>query len=225
MLIDRVPLKKFFNIRGGQSLIEILVAIAVGIVMIGVAIAIIAPILRANTRTNEAKVAAALGRELFENVRVFGEIDWHNIDTLATTSDYHYHLTTSTASPFTFISGDENIALGTTTYIRFFYVDDTCRLISGGIQKVKDCSTLGAVADPSTKVVTVVYGWPGNTTNTFATYLTRYRSRTLWQTDWSGGPGSDSPVSTTTWRFSNATNVDYSTTTGVIKILEVKPKE
>ncbi|TSC82672.1 MAG: Uncharacterized protein G01um101420_195 [Parcubacteria group bacterium Gr01-1014_20] len=213
----------FFNqakkFRNGQSLIEILVAIAVGVVMLGVAISIIAPVLKANTRTNEAKVAAALGRELLENTRVFVERDWNNLAVLSTSSLYSYHLTTSTAAPdfpFRKIDGVESIVISSTTYLRHFNVDDVCRSGNGIIQADPgQC----IYVDPSTKKVSVVYGWLGGSTSSFSTYFTRFKNRSMSQSDWSGGDSFWGPTTTTTTRFVTSTNT--TSTNGIIRIEEV----
>ena len=216
--------RKYVFLKKGQSLIEILVAIAIGIVMIGVAIAIIAPVLKSNTRTNEAKIGGMLGRELLENVKVFAERDWHNIDTLATTSLWHYYLVTSTVTGFFATStGDESTTIATTTYTRYFYVDDVCRDASDKIPD--DAMLCVTMNDPATKKVTVVYKWPDSATNTFATYLTRFKSRITAQTDWQKGtvPVNSSPVTTTTNSFATSSNIIYASSSGVIKIRDVVP--
>jgi len=93
----------------GQSLIEILVALAVGTILIIAAVSVIAPALRANTQADKVQVSSALGKELLENVRVFGEADWHNISNLATGSANKYFLV-SAQSPFIAATGTEGIS-------------------------------------------------------------------------------------------------------------------
>lgn len=204
--------------RRGQSLIEILVAIAVGVVMIGVAVSIIAPVLRANTRTNSAKIAAALGRELLENVRVFTEEDWGNLAGLATSSLNPYYLTTSTLSPSFFsVSGVESIVISSTTYSRYFYVDEVCRTANGSLPQ--DPSVC-AYVDLGTKRVTVSYGWVSGSSSTFSTYFTRYKSNSLNQSDWSGGAYFWGPA-TGTDRFVTSSNINFASTSRVLKIQDV----
>lgn len=194
----------------GQSLIEILIAIVVGVVMVLAAATLIAPALRSNTQVNRIQVAAALGKELLENVRVLAEADWHSIANLATSSANTYHL--SSSSPFTAIAGIESIDIATTTYTRYFYTEDVMRDSSGNI------IASGGIHDLSTKKVSVAYRWPQGTTTTVSTYLTRTRNEVFIQTDWSGGPGQEGPVSSTNSRFSTSSSVHYTTTTGSILI-------
>jgi type II secretory pathway pseudopilin PulG len=200
--------------RGGQSLVELLIAVAIGTILVAAAAAVISPVLKINTQANRAQTATALAHELLDNVRVWAEGDWHNISGLATTSANHYYLNTAT-SPFSSSTGDEPVTVSTTTYTRYFYVDDVFRDASGNITN----SSSGASFDPSTKLVTVVaYSWPTSATYTISTYLTRYRNNVFDQTDWSGGPGQGGPTTSTNSMFSTSSNIDYTTTTGSIYI-------
>ncbi|MDO8664873.1 MAG: LamG-like jellyroll fold domain-containing protein [Candidatus Liptonbacteria bacterium] len=97
-----------YSNKSGQSLIEILVALAVGTILIIAAVSVIAPALRANTQADKVQVSSALGKELLENIRVFSEADWHNISNLATGSANKYFLV-STRSPFIAATGTEGI--------------------------------------------------------------------------------------------------------------------
>lgn len=197
--------------RSGQSLIEVLIAIAIGALMVVAAGAIIAPALRVNTQTSQAQVGSSLAKALLDNVRVWAEGDWHNISNLATTSLNTYYLNTSN-SPFTASTGTESVVVSTTTYNRYFYVDDVNRDASGYI------TSSGGSVDPSTKRVTVAYSWPQSATYTISDYLTRYRNNVFVQTDWSGGPGQSGPVTSTNSQFATSTNTNYTTTTGSIII-------
>ncbi len=198
--------------RKGQSLIEVLIALLVGAIMIGAGATIIAPVLRSNTQTLRAQVGAGLAKELLENVSVWADSNWSSVLALATTSANQYYLTTST-SPFSHATGTESIQVGTTTYTRYFYLDEVTRDAGDVIV------TSGGTNDPSTKRVTVTYRWPQSTTNTLATYITRSRSNFIFsQTDWFGGPGQDTPATSTDSRFSTSTSMYYTTTTGSIQI-------
>lgn len=191
--------------RKGQFISEILVAIAIGAILIIGAAVVIAPSLRMETQTRQIQAGAALGKELLENVRAFSESGWNNIAFLSTSSANHYYLV-ATTSPFTVLSGDETLVVGSTTYTRFFYIDDVGRDGSGNIV------SSGGTSDPSTKKVTVVYKWePLNATYTISTYLTRFFGKVFIQSDWSGGPGYDGPATSTSNKFATSTNIDYST--------------
>lgn len=211
-----------------QSIIELLLAIAVGVILVGAAIVVIAPTLKISTETNEAKVGAALGRELVEKLRVFAESDWHKIDALATGSLNIFHIT-STNNMFATSTGAENITVGTTTYTRYFFLEDICRDGSGNVSTATlsafdTCADVGygLVADPSTKKATVVFRWPQSATNTFSTLFTRWRSRVFWQTDWSLGVTSSIVSATSSaFGFVTSSNISYASTTGEIFISSV----
>ncbi|MBI2623600.1 MAG: prepilin-type N-terminal cleavage/methylation domain-containing protein [Candidatus Liptonbacteria bacterium] len=199
--------------RCGQSLIEVLIALLVGAIMIGAGATLIAPVLKSNTQTLRAQVGGSLAKELMQNVSVWADSDWNGVLALATTSANRYYLTTST-SPFSHATGTETLQVGTTTYTRYFYLDEVER-DAGDVIVVDGTGT----NDPSTKKVTVVYRWPQSTTNTMAMYLTRSRTGyVVSQTDWFGGPGLDTPVTSTGSRFSTSTSIYYATTTGSIQI-------
>ena len=97
-------------------------------------------------------------------------------------------------------------------YTRYFYLDSAGRDGSGNIL------SSGGTNDPSTEKATVVYGWAGGSTSSFSTYLTRFRDNIFDQTDWSGGPGQDGPVTSTNSMFSTSTSMFYATTTGSLMI-------
>ena len=212
LLATRYSLLTTLGRRSGQSLVEILVAIAVGVILITGAVALIVPSIRNNRNVSEAQVSAALGRELFENVRVLAEADWNGIAALATTSANRYYLVAG--SPFTTSTGVESVMVATTTYQRSFYLDDVYRNVSGKIDES------GTTHDPSTKKVTVVHTWPPIASSTLVGYLVRAPGSAFSQTDWSVGPGTDGPLFATgvAARFSTSTSIDYSTSGGAIFI-------
>jgi type II secretory pathway pseudopilin PulG len=195
--------------NSGQSLVELLIAVAVGTILVAAAAAVISPVLKINTQANRAQAATALAHELLDNVRVWAEGDWHNISSLATTSANHYYLNSAT-SPFSSSTGDEQVTVSSTTYTRYFYVDDVFRDASGNITN----SSSGASFDPSTKLVTVAYSWPTSATYTISTHLTRYRNNVFDQTDWSGGPGQGGPTTSTNSMFATSSNINYTTSSG-----------
>lgn len=185
--------------RRGQSFVEILSAMAVGIVfVIGVA-AGIAPSLRTREKTAKVQMSAALGKELLDNLRVYAESDWNKLADLQSGSANPYYVNT-TSSPFAVTTGTEAVVISTTTYARYFFVSPVSRDASG------KATTTGGTNDPSTKRVTVVYGWSGGPTTTMATYFTRWTNAAYVQTDWSGGPGFPGPATSTDDRYASSSN-------------------
>lgn len=201
--------KRFFSNRG-QSLIEVLIAIVIGVLLFIAAVSIIVPLLRTNSDVARGQIANGLARELLENVTVFSQGDWHNIDTLATGTTNHYHLTTS-SSPFFKVDGDEQVAVATSTYTRYFYLDDVMRVYPAG-----QIVTSGGINDPSTKKVTVVYSWGQTTPKGIYQYLIRSGNNIYAQTDWSGGAGQMNATNTVNSKFAASQNIDFSSSTGSI---------
>ncbi len=84
----------------GQSLIEILVGIAIGaIFIIGAAMAI-APSLQITKQVSQVQTKTELASELLGNVQAWAAGNWNNVLALATGTANTYHLNTAT-SPFT----------------------------------------------------------------------------------------------------------------------------
>ncbi len=206
--------------KSGQSLIELILAIALGVVFIGVAALVIAPILKINTETNEAKVGGALGRELMENARLLVENNWHSLDGLIRGAPNYYYLSTST-DIFALNSGVESINIGTTTYNRYFYVENICRDdADGSIKGVEPCIPFD-VADPSLAKISIDYAWsPEYATKTFSAIVSRFRNKVTTQTDWSLGPGVNGTTSATTG-FVTSFNIYTTSTPGSLKLSDI----
>lgn len=196
--------------REGQSISEVLIAIAVGAIFMVAAAAVIAPALRENTQASNVQAGATVAQALLDNVRVWSEGGWSNITSLATGTAYHYYLITS-SSPYVATSGIQSIVIGTTTYTRYFYLSDVYR--TNGV-----ITASGTTYDPSTKQVSVVYNWTNGTTSTISSYLTRNDDAVIDQTDWSGGPGATSAATSVGSQFASSSNIDYTTTTGAIYV-------
>lgn len=173
--------------RCGQSITELLLAIAIGAIFMVGTVAVIIPALRENSQAGNIQQGATVAQDLLGNVRVWSESGWGNITSLATGTAHQYYLITS-SSPYTATSGVQSIVIGTTTYTRSFYLSDAYRTGGGGITSV----AVGNTYDPSTKQVYVVYNWTNGTTGTMSTYLTRNGDAVTNQTDWSGGANTSS---------------------------------
>ncbi len=199
------------NSLRGQSLMDILVGTAIGVILIFAAIEAIAPALNENKQAANTQTASWLATGLLSNTKAWASGNWHNILGVATGTTNEYFLITS-SSPYVATSGIESIAVSTTTYFRYFYVTDVYRDASTG-----NITTGGGLYDPSTKQVTVVYGWNNSNTSTVSEYLTRSLENTYSQTDWSGGASTTGGVvSTTNFQFSSSTNINIASPPGSI---------
>jgi hypothetical protein len=95
------------------------------------------------------------------------------------------------------------------SYTRSFKVDPVRRGSSG--QYV----TSGGYVDSSTLQLTITYQWPRGTAHTLTSFLTRAGAKAMVQTDWSGGGGQNSAVTSPGNQFSTSTSIlNYATSTG-----------
>lgn len=202
----------------GQSLIELVIAIAVGVLFITGALGIIVVSLRVNLQNTGSQSATELTQELLEQVTVFANADWHNLDLAPAATGTPLYLVPS-GGFFTLATGTEAIVLtgDTNQYSRSFALYDVYRDASNNIGDEND------TYDPSTLRVVSSVTWTesGDVASLVAEkYVARIRNRQFLQTDWSGGPGEDTPVLTTTL-FSTSTNIHYATS-GQITITDLE---
>lgn len=209
-----LPLTTFdVSFRDGQSIVELLVAVAVGtIAMLGIVLTL-SPALKTSSDSSHLQITSGLAKQLLDNVRVAADANWHSIDVLSSGSGNRYYLVTAN-SPFSVVAGVENVVLATTTYSRSFYVTAVGR---DGSNKIV---LSGGSDDPSTKLITVVASSSPNIVRSMTMYITRSRDMVFDQTDWSGGWGQAGPITSTSTnsQFATSTNIDYATTTGSIRI-------
>lgn len=198
----------------GQTLVEVIIAIAIGTVLLVGGVSLLAPAVRINTQAGRVATASSLAKGLSDNVTAWAGGDWSGLTALATTSAHTYYLLTAT-SPFVATSGVESITVSSTTFTRYFYVDDIYRDTGGNATTTASGNTL----DPSTKEITVAAGWAGGTTTTIVAYLTRHGENAYSQSDWSGGSGTAGPVTVVGNTFTSESNIDYSTTPGAVTLL------
>jgi hypothetical protein len=200
--------------RAGQSLLELLIAIVVGMIfMVGISVVVISS-LSESGQALKIQTASASADSLLNNIRVWSEGGWSNILSLATGSANQYYLITS-SSPYTATTGIQSVAVATTTYQTYFYLSDAYRTSSGAVTSTASGNTY----DPSTKKISVVYYWVGgSTTSTMTSYMTRNGDSAFVQTDWSGGPNPSAVATSVSNQFASSTTVDYTTTTGAVYV-------
>lgn len=98
-------------------------------------------------------------------------------------------------------------------YTRFFTVENACRSndASSTITGVEPCAD-GSFSDPSTEKVTSNVQWIGTSatgTVSIVDYVTRWQNNVFRQTDWSGGVGTEAPVTEAGTTYSTSTNIDF----------------
>jgi hypothetical protein len=199
--------------RHGQSLVEILIGAALGVLLIAAGAALIAPALRTNTAVNQVQTRTELAKELSDNVKAWAAGNWNNLLSLATGTANTYSLNT-TSSPFT-VAGVSTTTVASTTYLRYFYLNDVYRDVNGNVTSTAS----GNYYDPSTKQITVVIGIASSTTpsSTYPFYLTRNTSNVFNQTSWAGGSGQNNPVTLVGTSYAAATSVSI-TATGSLQL-------
>jgi len=103
-------IKKFLNnnSRDGQSLVEIIIGLAIGAILIGASALAIASMLNANITTQKWKAATVLSQSLLDNVRAYGSVNWQNLYGLSKTSSTQYFLNAS-GTTYNVIQGQEGM--------------------------------------------------------------------------------------------------------------------
>ena len=200
--------------KRGQSLIELLVAIALAAIFFGGAVLLITQFLAANKLNREIQVAIDLGGELTDSIRVFSEQDWQNLFVLSKGVSNQYYVTTTPS--FAVLGGNESITVGGISYTRWFYVASTSRGESGNIEAVYS----QANADPSTYKIVTRITWAQNSDGlSFSEFLTRSKNRIFRQTDWSGGDGQETFLGENpNNRYFSSEGINATSTPGAIKV-------
>ena len=97
--------------RSGQSLIEILIALAIGAILIGAASLGIAFMLRSTSTSQSLQSAGGLIRETVEKLRAWSSADWQNVYGLDKGLSTKYFLNAS-GTTFSAVEGQEGILEG-----------------------------------------------------------------------------------------------------------------
>lgn len=193
---------------------EVLVALGVGILVIGGVTSAFVIISRNNDLSTKTRNATIINDSLLDSSRSFADGNWTALYALDKGTANRYKLE-NVSGLWTAGAGAESVVVGNLTYSRSFYVDNVSRDGSGNIEAVYNASN----DDPSTQKITVETSFAigGSTkTVTSAYYVTRTQNFVLDQTDWSGGSGQAGPITKINNRFASSANVDFSTTPGSI---------
>lgn len=173
--------KKVLVNNHGQSLIELILAIALASLFLSTFIFGILSIREAFDLSNKTGAAKILIQKEIESLRSIKESSWSS---LALPGTYHtlqngniWQVATNTIESNGFTRG--------------FTVENVCRISAGTLPV--DCSTAGAKNDPSTKSITVSVSWDffGSHTLSSTIYLSRYFNNSTWtqttQADFNAG--------------------------------------
>jgi len=195
----------------GQSLLEALLSITLGVILIGSSVGLIGVSLKTFNTAKQHLQANSLIRQTAEVIQSLANDNWHNIYDLTKNSNYY---ATSTQNVWSFVSGQEISTINNVPYKRYFQVSNVNRNSSGNIDPA------GTIDDPSTQKISVFLNYGTNyvSSSTLIFYLTRsYNNQVFQQTDWSGGSGQTGPISNPGNKFDTAdSNINYASTTGSI---------
>lgn len=197
----------------GQSLMEILIAIAFAALLLTGAVSTYIILIRSSANTRITSVGTQLAQETFDNIKFIGENNWHTIFNLIKDSNYYL---SSSAGVFTIMPGKETIVINDITYTRSFIVRNVRRDDGGQI-----IITSGGIDDPSTQLIDVTVSWSiaGSEDHVSVMgYIMRTNNASLQSTDWHGGPGFIDPITGQSINFFNSSNIEH-TTPGIIRLM------
>lgn len=207
--------KSNIKIESGQSLIELIIAVAVAAMAILATVSILALILRISEEDVAWQTATFLQERLADGAAVTIERNWQ--EAAGAVLDGRYRLATTTEEGvFELIEGEGTETIGGVVYTQFLTIAEVKRDGNGDITDI-------GVVDPSTKKMDIVVAWPtrdGTATSTISRYVTHINNQVFSQTDWSGGgtsPG-DPAVNITNNFLKASSTIDFSSEPGALKV-------
>lgn len=99
-----------FRSENGQSFIELIVALGIGVAMISVAASGMFLVLRSGQLAQQSDASSNFASSLINDANSFSQANWHNIYDLGKGSLNHYYFSTSTGQ-LAIQSGDENLTV------------------------------------------------------------------------------------------------------------------
>jgi hypothetical protein len=195
----------------GQSLLEALLSITLGVILIGSSVGLIGLSLKSFNSVKQHLQANSLMRQTAEIIQSLARDNWHSIYDLTKSSNYKI---TASGNTWTISSGQEISTINNIPYKRYFQVSNVTRDGSGNI-------AVSGTDDPNTQkiIAYLEYGVNYISSSTLVFYLTRsYNNQVFQQTDWSGGSGQTGPISNPGNKFDTSSNINYSSTTGQITL-------
>lgn len=208
-----------------QSLVEILIAMAVGAIFIGAATGAVVLLLRNSLDLRTNQIAASLTQEYIDALKSLSESNWRNIyDLTPKGPDSEFYLIPS-GNSYVINSGTTSTAREGHTFTESFSAEnvnrDSCGVGNITTDAAGPCLGPGAAGitdDPSTQKITVRVTWPPNHSIAKIEYLTRSRNSVFRQTDWAGGNNQEGPIAEPNNKFATSTGVDFTSSTGSIVI-------
>lgn len=210
--------------RTGQSLVELLVGIALTAVFVIGAAGAVAPSLQVGQQAGTVGTEVQLEEELANNVRAWSAQTWPTVLQAATGTSSSYYLNIA-SSPFALVSATttggipptgysgsttESINLQGARYYRSFSLFDVYRDASGNATS----NPINNYYDPSTKFVTITAGVASSTipAQTYSFYIARSTSNAFDQTNWLGGSGQTGVVTVASSTYASSSNIGVNAT-------------
>ena len=196
-------MKQFYN--KGQSLVEVMLSIFLSVIFIAASTVVMGVALKNMTANKARNQAVSLYNQAAEIIASVGKNNWHGLYDLTKDSDYQL---TRSGNNWSITSGQETDTVNNISYKRYFRVSNVNRDTSGNIV------TSGGSDDPNTQKITIYVNYGYNYLNSISGffYLTRsFNNKVFYQTDWSGGTDSGSPVPTPGNQYATSTNITVST--------------
>ncbi len=202
--------------RGGQSLIELLIAMTVGIILLTGTAMLFGVSVQSTVQNKYFQTASFFGQGLMERLTTFAQYRWYCGGVQDSCGIYQlkkgspavqqpqpgnkYYLEFDGTKPLLRTVGPEIKIMNGINYARYFYLENVCRASDGSITGITNgngtavgdgaCKDAGGDEDPSIQKATIVVYWNDNvnTNISFSKFITRSATVSFIQTDWSGGP-------------------------------------
>lgn len=205
-----------FEKERGQSLAELLVAVAVVTIIISSIVGATILVLRSNLQSTAARTAAGLGQEMVDSVRSIAESQWSNLYNVSPKgSSTTYRVAPSGTPPvLSILGGSEDVTVNNIAYTRFFAVENVNRDSAQNI-------VASGTEDLSTQKITVTIKWQMNgqwAEIRNSEYLTRSRNEVTKFTDWSGSSGVVGPVTSPDSNYFSQNGLSATSTAGELKL-------
>jgi len=224
--------------NAGQSLIEIIIAMAVGGLLIGAAVTTIVPMLKSNLVAKNIQTANSLAQGYIDILKSKTDADWHTLyDLFDKGPASKFYLSATSTAQYEILAGTTSTVSDNQVFNIYFSVENVNRTSCGigDITSAEASSLCSSPAswpaptdqvaeDSSTQKITVLVKLEnGQEIIRRIQYLSRVRNQVFVQSDWSAGGNQESFPSdaTTTYvnnQFTTSTNTDYWSTPGYIRI-------
>jgi len=197
--------------KNGQSLIGILLTIAIGALVLVLGAEIIQTSLKASEASRQKNIAYQLAQEAFEATKTIAQEDWHLIYDATVSQEYYLDNSTGKWELSTNVA-NKTFTFGKDTFSRWIVFSNVSRDADGEIEAVYNASH----DDPSTRKVAVNITLNDVQKINWNYYLTRWENVTPNQSSWGGTSGTEGPV--TSFGSDYSSKADVNPSAGGIKL-------